>query len=98
MSYPEKGATYKHEPKWMDRAQRDEGGSVDDSADGAPAKTFDTSSQAVGPWLGGEPPPSMGVRGSATPSGNFKESPKLQTGTMTIGPSPAGKPKTIWDQ
>lgn len=28
MTYPEKNATYKHKPKWLDEAKRAEGGRV----------------------------------------------------------------------
>ena len=28
MTYPEKGAKYKHQPKWLDEAKRAEGGRV----------------------------------------------------------------------
>ena len=52
MSYPEKGAKYKHEPAWFERLKRDGGGGAGNSDDtsAAPASTDDSANYTPPPY------------------------------------------------
>ena len=85
MAYPEHGASYEHNPKFIDRMKHAEGGKCGPyRADGGSAP--DIHHQMNMPSLGNEAPSPFGERANAP----------LQTGTMTLGPSSG--PKDIWEQ